>query len=154
MTWQLRRATSADLDAVMALERATFPDDAWSPRSMAAEFASPHGHYLVAVATDGAIDGYAGLSASPGGGQVDIQTVAVSAGARRRGLGRALLVALLDEARRREATEVLLEVRADNPDAQALYRSLGFERIAVRKRYYRGGVDAIIMRLPLVEVAS
>ena len=44
---------------------------------------------------------------------------------------------------------MLLEVRADNPRAQQLYRRYGFEQIHVRPRYYRDGVDALIMRLRL-----
>lgn len=146
MSWAVRGATAGDLDAIMAIENALFADDAWSRSMMAAEIAGEHRHYLVAEAEDGAVDGYAGLLAVPGGGQADIQTVAVAERARRRGLGRTLMLALLDEARRREAGEVFLEVRADNPAAQALYRSLGFEQIAVRRRYYRGGVDALAMR--------
>jgi len=142
----LRRATPDDLDAIMALEQATFPADAWSRATMAAELTGPHGYYLV-VDADTGIDGYAGLLAPEGAGQADIQTVAVAEHARRRGIGRALVTALLDEARRRGAAEVFLEVRADNPGAQALYASLGFEPIAVRPEYYRpDGVDAVIMR--------
>ena len=56
---------------------------------------------------------------------------------------------LIAEARSRGAEEVFLEVRADNDSAQNLYRSLGFEQLAVRKGYYKGGVDAIVMRLAL-----
>lgn len=155
MSWMLRRATSDDLDPIMAIETATFTDDAWSPASMSAELDSPHTHYLVAVADDGAIDAYAGLSAPEGAGQGDIQTIAVVDRARRAGLGRTLMLALLNEARRRGAVEVFLEVRADNPGAQALYSSLGFVEIAVRPRYYRGGIDAVIMRLevPATETA-
>lgn len=146
MTAALRRATPGDLDAVMALEVATFPTDAWAREAMAAELAGPHGHYVVAVAGD-RIVGYAGLLAPRGSGQADIQTVAVAADARRRGIGRALVVELLAEAARRGATEVFLEVRADNPTAQALYTDLGFEEIAVRPRYYQpDGVDAVVMR--------
>ena len=151
MTWMLRAATADDLPEIMGLETELFPDDAWSPEIMAAEVAGPHGHYLVARAEDGALDGYAGLLAPRGSGQGDIQTIAVAPRARRRGLGRTLMLALLAEARRRAATEVFLEVRADNPGAQALYASLGFEEIAVRPRYYRGGVDAVIMRLAVPE---
>ena len=44
---------------------------------------------------------------------------------------------------------MLLEVRADNPRAQQLYRRFGFEQIHVRPRYYRDGADAHIMRLRL-----
>jgi ribosomal-protein-alanine acetyltransferase len=147
----IRRATPDDLDAIMQLETATFTSDAWSRGTMRAELASPHGYYLVIEGTDaGAIGGYAGLLAPADSGQADIQTIAVAPTARRRGLGRALMVALIGEARRRGAGEVFLEVRADNPDAQALYSSLGFEQIAVRPQYYQpDGVDAHIMRLLL-----
>ena len=82
--------------------------------------------------------------------QADIQTIGVAEHARRQGLGRVFMLRLIDEARERGATEVFLEVRADNPGAQALYDSLGFERIAVRPKYYQpDGVDAIIMRLTI-----
>lgn len=156
MSWSLRRAMPDDLDAIMEIETAMFESDAWSPEMMASEIASPHGHYLVAQAEDGGLDGYAGLLAAQGSGQADIQTIAVVERARRRGLGRTLMLALLGEARRRGATEVFLEVRADNPGAQALYRLLGFAEIAVRPKYYQpDGVDAVIMRraVPEPEVA-
>ena len=156
----LRRATLDDLDAIMQLETSTFGSDAWSRASMRAELGSRHGYYLAAEVEgnaghepqhpDAAIAGYAGLLAPAGSGQADIQTIAVAPAARRHGLGRALMAALLAEARARKAVEVFLEVRADNPSAQALYSSLGFEQIAVRPQYYQpDGVDAHIMRLDL-----
>lgn len=154
MTWAVRRATAADLEAIMRIETATFADDAWSTTTMAAEVAGEHAHYLVAEATDGAIDGYAGLLAPRGSGQADVQTIAVVDRVRRRGLGRTLMFALLDEARLRGATEVFLEVRADNPGARDLYRSLGFAEIGVRPRYYRGGVDAVVMRLRVTDAKA
>ena len=147
MSWQLRRATEADVPAMNALEAEIFPDDAWSPENMAREVAGDHTYYLVATADDGAIDAYAGLLAPLGTGQGDIQTVTVAPRARRQGLGRTLMLALINEARRRGAEELFLEVRADNENAQALYTELGFEAIAVRKRYYKGGIDALSMRL-------
>lgn len=157
VTPPIRRATLDDLDAIMQLESSTFGADAWSRATMRAELGSSHAYYLVAEAVagdagesrhpDAAIAGYAGLLAPAGSGQADIQTIAVAPRARRRGLGRALVVALLDEARSRAAHEVFLEVRADNPNARDLYTSLGFEQIAVRPKYYQPeGVDAQIMR--------
>ena len=152
MAFELRRATIADLDAIMALESSTFATDAWSSESMRSELASRHTYYLFAFDPDapGALAGYGGLLAPQDSGDGDIQTLAVSPDARRRGLGRTLVTALLAEAKSRGAREVFLEVRADNPTARALYDSLGFEQIAVRARYYQpDGVDAQIMRVTL-----
>jgi len=150
MSWRLRRAELADLDAIEALENATFPTDAWSRALLNAELAGPHGHYLAAVDDAGTLIGYAGLLAPRGSGQGDVQTIAVAASARRQGIGAALLDALLAEARAREAREVFLEVRADNPGAEALYETRGFARIAIRPAYYQpDGVDAVVMKADL-----
>jgi len=150
MTWLLRRAGVDDLDAIMAIETATFANDAWSREIMRSELANRHTYYLVALG-DG-VEGYAGLRSPFGIGQGDIQTIAVVESARGKGLGRTLMNALLSEARTRGAAEIFLEVRADNPGAQHLYENLGFEQIDLRKKYYQpDGVDAIIMRLTLPE---
>lgn len=145
----LREATPADLDAIMAIEESEFTSDAWSSRMMAEEIRSVHTRYLVAE-EDGVVLGYAGLLCPRGAHEADVQTIAVLASARRRGTGRRLLRELLEEAARRGAREVFLEVRTDNPGAQTLYRSEGFEEIGVRPAYYQpDGVDAIVMRAPL-----
>jgi ribosomal-protein-alanine acetyltransferase len=145
----LRIAVDADLDAIMALERASFPTDAWSEAMMAAEIASPHGRYLVDEEA-GRVVGYGGVRAVQGAGDADIQTIAIASDARGRGRGRALLHALLGTAAERGARDVFLEVRADNPTAQALYVSEGFLEIGRRPRYYQpDDVDAVIMKLDL-----
>jgi ribosomal-protein-alanine N-acetyltransferase len=175
MSIALRRATLADLDGIMRLETSVFATDAWSREGMAHELASPDGWYLVAEDAAAAADagraagdagdaagegdtplaGYCGLLALPGAPDADVQTIAVAPQARRRGLGRALMTEMIDEARRRRVREVFLEVRADNPDAQRLYTSLGFEQIAVRPRYYMpDGVDALVMRLSVAPASS
>jgi ribosomal-protein-alanine N-acetyltransferase len=137
-----------DVADVHAIETAVFPDP-WSVETFWSELAHvpETRHYLVAE-DDGEIVGYAGLVAN--GRQADVQTLAVRADHRGRGAGGVLLRALLDEARRREAAEVLLEVRAENAAAQALYARHGFERIGIRRGYYRpGGTDAHVLRLRL-----
>lgn len=143
----IRLATPADLDAIMAIEQASFPTDAWSSETMAAELAGEHSHYLVDE-EDGDVVGYAGLRAMRGSPDADIQTIALLEAHRGAGRGRALLTALLVEASVRRAREVFLEVRADNPGAQGLYASEGFTELGRRPRYYQpDGVDAIVMRL-------
>lgn len=143
----LRAASVADLDAIMAIERAAFPADAWSAAMMSEELASPHSHYLVSERA-GRIEGYAGLRAPAGANDGDIQTIALDAAARGRGTGRALLTALLDAAAVRGVRNVFLDVRADNAVAQKLYLSEGFREIGTRLNYYAAeGVDAIVMQL-------
>jgi ribosomal-protein-alanine acetyltransferase len=149
MEWSMRAASVPDLDPIMAIESGVFGSDAWSRDGMRAELGSSHTYYLVSE-SDGRVDGYAGLLAPQGSSQADIQTIAVAEHARRKGLGRALMTALLAEARERGAREVFLEVRADNPGAQDLYASLGFEEIAIRTGYYQpDNVDAHVMQLKI-----
>ncbi len=146
-----------DVEPVVALERELFGATAWSAEAFWSELAHPQTRwYAVALdpgaaapsapaAPGGRILGYAGLLVT--GSEADVQTIAVRADAQGRGLGTTLLHALMDEAVRRGATSLLLEVRADNGPAIALYRREGFERIAVRRAYYQpGGVDAWVMR--------
>ncbi len=146
----IRLASADDLAAIMAIERTSFPTDAWSEAMMAGELASPHGSYLV-VEEAGRIIGYGGVRAVSGAADADIQTVALDAGVRGAGRGRMLLAALLERARGAGARTVFLEVRADNPVAQGLYRREGFIETGRRPRYYQpDDVDAIIMQLDLV----
>ncbi|MET7332492.1 ribosomal protein S18-alanine N-acetyltransferase [Nonomuraea sp. NPDC005650] len=137
--------TEADLPAVMAIERATFPLDAWSEGMMRGELADmPRSRHYVVVVVDDEIIGYAGLASAAD--QADVQTIAVLEKHQGTGIGGALLTALLAEAGRRRAREIFLEVRADNPRAQAVYRHYGFEEIGTRRRYYDDGTDALMMR--------
>ncbi|MBT2494956.1 ribosomal protein S18-alanine N-acetyltransferase [Microbacterium sp. ISL-59] len=145
----LRDATVDDLDAIMAIEERSFPTDAWSRETMAAELGSIHGRYLVDEHDDQVI-GYGGVRALRGSADADIQTIALLAEHRGQGRGRALLHGLLAAAAERGAREVFLEVRADNPAAEGLYLAEGFEEIGRRPRYYQpDDVDAIVMRLEL-----
>lgn len=145
----LRAAVAGDLDAIMTLERASFPTDAWSDAMMHEELVSPHGWYIVDEVA-GRLVGYAGLRAVRGARDADVQTITIAEGSRGHGRGRALLRALLEEAGRRGVHEVFLEVRADNPVAQALYVSEGFHEVGRRPRYYQpDDVDAVVMKLDL-----
>jgi [ribosomal protein S18]-alanine N-acetyltransferase len=139
-----------DVDAVLELERTLFPDDAWSPGMFESELAlEGHGRHYVAAEEGSNLVGYAGMML-PGGRQAEVLTLAVDAGYWGRGIGSALLTDLLGEAGRAGCAEVFLEVRADNPRAQNLYRRYGFGEIGVRRGYYQpSGVDAIVMRRAL-----
>ena len=134
-----------DLEAVHALETALFPDP-WSVETFWSELAGvPESRTFLVAEVGGAVVGYAGLAVAAH--QADVQTIAVAPSSQGRGVGGRLLQALVDEAVSRGAYELLLEVRADNAPALALYARHGFERIAVRRGYYPpGGTDAVVMR--------
>ena len=155
---RLRPMLPSDLDAVLALEHELFPDDAWTPEMFADEVGQPPDSRLYLVAEEGAgerpagtgLAGYAGLMFVPDAISADVLTIAVAEASWGKGIGSALLAALVDAARRRGCEQMFLEVRKDNPRARGLYLRRGFEEIGVRRGYYQpSGVDAIVMRKDL-----
>ena len=80
--------------------------------------------------------------------ELHVNNVAAHHDYRRMGVGRSLMEAAVDEARRRGVSEVLLEVRASNEGAQRMYRNLGFSFVGRRHDYYRLPTeDALVMKL-------
>jgi ribosomal-protein-alanine N-acetyltransferase len=132
------------IDDVLPLEADLFEDDTWTARTYWSELAQlDTRHYVVAVEDD-VVQGYAGYCDYPDEGFV--QTIAVARAAQGNGLGAALLQDLLDEAARRKQSRVLLEVRADNARAIALYERFGFRPHGVRRGYYSpSGTDALVL---------
>ena len=150
--WAIRIADENDLEQIMRIEHECFASDAWSSENMHDELVGAERFYVVAYSTisddPDRLIGYAGLAKSPLVSQGDIQTIAVSPLVRGRGLGRALMIELIAEAGRRGANRLFLEVRADNPTAISLYRTLDFREVGVRAGYYQpDNVDALTMRL-------
>lgn len=140
MRWQ-------DLPEVHRLEERAFPQDPWSLASLWAELAArPRRDYVVLEDDDrGTLLGYAGLDVA--GDSADIMTIAVDPSRRGEGHGTTLLQTLVERARGTGAEQVVLEVRADNPEAIGLYRRHGFTELRRRRGYYQpGAVDALVMR--------
>lgn len=138
----IRRMTAADVDAVAAIEAATFPTP-WSREAFESEIRNIAARYLVAE-LHGEVIGFAGawiiLDES------HITNIAVLKDHRGHGYGRLLTAGLLQYLSNLGATYVTLEVRRSNTVAQSLYESLGFVRLGVRKRYYEDNrEDALIM---------
>jgi len=142
----IRKVEWTDLDTLANLELELFAEDAWSVETWWAELAGrPRRDYVVAVAADGSIAGYAGLDLA--GDVADIMTIATVPVHQRRGIGRMLLDELVLRAVAHGAEAIMLEVRADNAAARNLYGRRGFDVISVRRRYYQpGDVDALVMR--------
>ncbi|MDF9278798.1 ribosomal protein S18-alanine N-acetyltransferase [Arthrobacter sp. EH-1B-1] len=134
-----------DIPAVGMLEQKLFPIDAWPLELFFDEFAQTETREYLIAEVDGELIGYCGVMVV--GRTADIQTIGVLPEYEGRGIGTAMLTSMLKEARRRGAAETLLEVREDNPRARRLYELFGFEHIHTRRRYYRDGVNAHVMRL-------
>jgi ribosomal-protein-alanine N-acetyltransferase len=138
--------TPADAQRCAELEAQLFDgDDPWPAAAFNRELASKHNHY-VGARVGGLLVGYAGISRL---GRIppfeyEVHTIGVDPAYQGRGIGRRLLDELLAFA---GGGAVYLEVRTDNEAAIGLYRSAGFARIGLRKRYYRvSGADAYTMR--------
>mgnify|MGYP001194511974 CR=1 FL=1 len=142
----MREMRWTDIPMLAAAERELFADDAWSEPTWWAELAArPRRDYVVAAGPDGDLAGYAGLDCA--GDTADVMTIAVCAAYRGTGLGDRLLEELAGRAEARAAEALLLEVRADNAPALALYARHGFQTLSVRRRYYQpGDIDALVMR--------
>lgn len=148
-TITLREVRWQDLAVLADLEEELFGAEAWSLPSWWGELAGrPRREYLLAE-DEGGVAGYAGLD--HGGEVSDVMTIAVVPRARRTGLGRRLLEELVVRAGRAGAERLLLEVRADNDPARALYASRGFVPLQTRRGYYPGGVDALVLALDLTK---
>ena len=81
-------------------------------------------------------------------GELHVNNVAVRAEFRRQGIAAELLAAVIEWSRRQDARMALLEVRAGNTAAQALYSRCGFQVVGRRPRYYSQPVeDALLMSL-------
>ena len=138
----IRLMTMADVDGVAAVEAATFPTP-WSRDAFASEMNNVAARYLVAE-KDGRVIGFAGawiiLDES------HITHIAVYKEERGQGIGRKLTEGLMQYLSNLGAAYATLEVRKSNEVAQNLYKSLGFIKLGVRKRYYEdNGEDALIM---------
>lgn len=143
---QPRLATSGDLPAIAALDLTCFGNP-WSADVYAQELARPFARLRI-LEEGGVVLGLscAWLVAD----ETHLLRIATLARARRRGLGRALLQLVIDEATAAGCQHVLLEVAAGNVPAVALYRAFGFEPIGRRRAYYVSPPDdALVMRRAL-----
>jgi len=137
----IRPLTYADLPAVVAIERRSFPAP-WSLAMFVLELSKPGGVCLVAT-EGGDVTGYAICSRYDA--VWHLMDIAVDGRRRRRGVGSALLGALLDGLPGPDE-QVTLEVRPSNDAALRLYERFGFKAAGVRRRYYQdNGEDALIM---------
>ena len=148
----MRAMTLADVDTVLNIEQAVqaYP---WTYGNFTD--ALNHGYECCVDEHGGEIRGYAVLM--PVLEEAELLNIAVAAGQQRKGLGRLMLHEILSTARKKNTRRVFLEVRPSNTAALALYRSVGFAAIGVRRGYYQnasGNEDAMMMACDLTGEVS
>jgi [ribosomal protein S18]-alanine N-acetyltransferase len=140
----IRPLVEDDLTAVMAIEVASFSTP-WRENTFRALMRRTDTDLFVAEA-EGRVLGY--TAAWTVLDQSELGNVAVNPDARTRGVGGALVDAVVERVKARGAHELFLEVRESNQTAQRVYRERGFVVVGRRQSYYSAPVeDALVMRL-------
>jgi ribosomal-protein-alanine N-acetyltransferase len=147
------RMTSTDIPAVVAIDSVSFPSPSPVDDRVAAELkyreelVRPWSHvWVIRGPNEQALAFAVAWHVSD---EVHLLNVATHPAARRRGLGKALVRAVIDFTRSKASRKVLLEVRRSNQDAIRLYREAGFFALGLRRRYYPDDEDAVEMALLL-----
>lgn len=140
----VRRMEKRDLLQVEAIEISLF-SDAWSEQGFEDTLNSPYAISLVAIdETVDTILGYIIMYVSFEEGE--ISNVAVAKSAQNRGIGSALMQAILEKGLEESVTRFILEVRVSNTPAIALYKKFEFTEIGIRRGFYeKPREDALIM---------
>jgi ribosomal-protein-alanine N-acetyltransferase len=147
----VRAAASTDIDAIAAIEAASFPIAPWPRATFVDELARPHGRMLVA-SIDAGVVGFA--CTWHVADEAHLLRIAVAPAGRRAGIGRTLLARVIADARAAGIVQIDLEVARGNAAALAFYRAAGFVEIGERKQYYRAPPDdALLLRLSLTPAA-
>ena len=140
---EILEMTQGVVAQVAQLENLCFSDP-WSEKSVASELSNPLSLWLVAMEGE-RLAGYVGSQSVEG--EADMMNVAVHPDFRRRGVGEALVNALVAALAEKGVHSLTLEVRVSNESAIGLYKKLGFSQAGLRKNYYRHPKeDAYILR--------
>ena len=133
----------ADLDEVAVIENVSFTAP-WPTSAYTTELTTNRLARYVGARINGTLVGFGGIWLMVD--EAHVTTMAVLPPNRRTGVATALLLELLQEARRGGARVATLDVRVSNSDAQRLYRAFGFAEVGRRIRYYDdNGEDALVM---------
>lgn len=138
----LRTMTAADLSTVHAIEQASHP----TPWPMKGLQESLHSHHAYVLEQGDELLGFAFVQRILD--EAHLLDIAIAPSRRGQGLGRELLRRLMDEVLVDDISIWFLEVRVSNQAAIALYQSLGYNELSIRRNYYEGATgkeDALLM---------
>ena len=148
----IRPMRTLDVGQVVAIERASYQFP-WSEGIF--RDCLRVGYVCRVVSTARELMGYGVMSS--GAGESHILNLCIGESFRCRGLGRRLMLSLIERAGALGAREAFLEVRPSNTAAIRLYLSMGFAQVGVRRGYYQavgGREDAAVLKLALADAAG
>jgi len=141
----IRNAKKNDIPKIIAIQNESATAAHWPESHYGKNLNEPGRLILVAEQEQSSVLGF--LVASIAVKEWELENIAVSPKTLRRGIGRALVTALIDQAREAGATEIRQEIRASNLAAQSLGLSVGFIQEGRRPDYYRDPVeDALLFK--------
>jgi len=150
----IREFRPEDLEAVVNINRRCLPEN-YPPFFFMEHYRNYPKAFLVAEVGDEVV-GYVMCRVEHGLSNLKlglarkghIISIAVMPWARRRGIGRALMVGALRALREHyDVEEYYLEVRVSNMPAISLYEKLGFKKVKVLRHYYLDNEDAYLMAM-------
>ncbi len=154
--WVIKPATVEALPDILKIEEACFSAP-WTRKMLEAELSgNPFANFLVAKQVPpgevGSVSIFGYLCFWVVFEEVRLMNLAVIESMQRKGIARALVTQALAVGLAQTAMRAVLEVRASNHAAHALYRSLGFRDVTTRPMYYTNPIeDALLMELdPIV----
>lgn len=142
MDFKIDKMSLEDLISIKDILTTEF-DDFWNYEILKSELESTNSYFFVAKNISGKIVGFAGIKIILD--EADIMNIVVKKDFRKKGIGSILLNALINYSKNINLKTITLEVNENNLSAIGLYNKFSFNRLGLRKKYYNGENDAIIM---------
>lgn len=117
-------------------------DEFWTPGVLVSELKNENTKYIV-LKENNNILGFAGIWITPD--TVELNNIVIKKDSRGKGYSKVLLEKLIEISKETSREIFTLEVSEENVVAINLYKKYGFENVGLRKKYYKGKYDAILM---------
>ena len=142
MDFKIDKMSLEDLISIKDILTTEF-DDFWNYEILKSELESTNSYFFVAKNISGEIVGFAGIKIILD--EADIMNIVIKKDFRNNGIGSLLLDYLISYSKSINLKTITLEVNEINIPAIKLYEKFDFEKLGIRKKYYNGENDAIIM---------
>jgi ribosomal-protein-alanine N-acetyltransferase len=144
--FRIRKAQARDIESITSIEDQQFQHP-WKKKFFTDELTHDICYFYVAEDTfSRQVAGYIIFWLISE--EIELHNLAVAKDYKKKGIGKQLMLFMLDCAETHKVQEIFLEVRESNKEAIAFYEAFQFKRVNVRKDYYSNPIeDAVVYRL-------